>query len=475
MKWKFTLRYLTCIVITMLIVLFINIAAFIRVITPKEGRGQKIFTSAENPLNITRNFKTHIQFKNGEPYVTQSGIKLITKKELWFQLLDENGNEVLSINKPAKIEKHYTPADIAYLNISHKDGYTSFIDIKDYNGKKWSYIIGFPADKVSKYTIFYSPPKIIKTVREYSAIFLLCNIAIVVFIGYIFGKWVTKPVVSITGGIKDLTQGNYNIYYESSGMYGEIRENLNNLAERLKSNELQRKETEKMREEWITNISHDIKTPLSSIKGYSEVLSSKDYEISQNEVNKYADIIQNKSAYIQSLIDDLSLTYKLKNNILPLSKKNENIIDVLRDTVIDILNHPKYITRRIDFDCDFDSLMMPIDEKLFKRAITNLLYNAIVHNDNSTKIWLKITKNKESSNIEIGDDGKGIAEENLEHIFERYYRGTGTGEAYKGSGLGLAIAKSIIEAHGGEISAESSIGKGTKIIIKFYNMEEGKL
>lgn len=468
MKWRFTFRYLMCTVITVLIVFFIDIAAFIRVVTPKEnGRREKIFTSAENPLNITRNFKTHIKFSDGKPYVTEYGKRLIEGKKIWFQLLDENGNEVSSINKPLKISKHYTPADIAYLNIGHVDGYTSFIDSKTYNGKTWSYIIGFPKDRVSKYTIYYSPPKIIKTVREDAVIFLLCNVAIVIFIGYIFGRWVTKPVMSIINGIRDLTHGNYNIYYESGGMYGEIRENLNNLAEKLKSNEIERKETEEMREEWITNISHDIKTPLSSIKGYSEVLSSTDYEISLNEVNKYADIIQNKSSYIQSLVDDLSLTYKLKNNIMPLTRKNENIVDVIRDAVIDILNDPRYITRKIDFDCESDCIMMYIDEKLFKRAITNLVYNAIVHNSDSTRIWIKIAKISEGIVIEVGDNGRGISKENLKHIFERYYRGTGTGEAYKGSGLGLAIAKGIIEAHGGEISVDSSIGKGTKITIKF--------
>ena len=108
---------------------------------------------------------------------------------------------------------------------------------------------------------------------------------------------------------------------------------------------------------------------------------------------------------------------------------------------------------------------MEVDDILFRRAINNLIYNAIVHNDEHVTIDVSVEQN-EQIYIKIADNGKGIKEEELDRIFDRYYRGTNTGEAHKGSGLGMAISKDIIKAHDGELAISSVIGHGTTIDIK---------
>lgn len=99
--------------------------------------------------------------------------------------------------------------------------------------------------------------------------------------------------------------------------------NLNNLGKTLGENRKRREELEKMRATWISSISHDLKTPLSSIKGYAEIMKDPDYAFSKEEIQQYSEIIYNKSSYIQSLIEDLNLTYKLKNKAVPLKKKRQ--------------------------------------------------------------------------------------------------------------------------------------------------------
>ncbi len=102
-----------------------------------------------------------------------------------------------------------------------------------------------------------------------------------------------------------------------------------------------------MREEWISNISHDLKTPLSSIKGYAEILANEDYKISEDEIINYSNIILNKTDYMEEMIEELRLNEKLKNNVLNLNKTKGNLTKFLREIIIEILNHPDYGDRII--------------------------------------------------------------------------------------------------------------------------------
>ncbi len=123
---------------------------------------------------------------------------------------------------------------------------------------------------------------------------------------------------------------------------------LNSLSYKLKENELERKKIDKMRDEWIANISHDIKTPLSSIKGYAEFLE-QDYDFSSEDIKSFAGIINNKSDYIKELVEELNLSMKLKNNESILKKEKVNIVSLVKNSVIDILNDSKYSKVDIKF------------------------------------------------------------------------------------------------------------------------------
>jgi len=265
-------------------------------------------------------------------------------------------------------------------------------------------------------------------------------------------------------GIKSLSHGNFTKKFFKKGIYEDVYSSLDNLSETLKINELETKNTEKMREEWIANITHDIRTPLTSIKGYSEILLDSEYNLSVEERSKYTEIILNKANYIDSLVEDLKLTYQLKNTHIPLNKKDENLVEVLRETIIDILNNPRYENADISFEPEKENITFRCDGIAFQRAFTNIIYNALVHNTENTKVWI-ILSNNEDITVEIKDNGKGIAEEELNKLFDRYYRGTNTGELHKGSGLGMAISKQIFEAHGGKIVVDSKLGIETTIKI----------
>jgi signal transduction histidine kinase len=191
--------------------------------------------------------------------------------------------------------------------------------------------------------------------------------------------------------------------------------------------------------------------------------------LSSEDVKRYAGIINDKTEYIEELIKDLSLIYKFKNKVVPMTMKQENLVEILQDTVIEVLNNPEYSEKEISMDYDEDAEVFFQCHKLyFKRALTNFIVNAIIHNPKDTKIEVKLLSQKDNEiHIEIKDDGRGIIEEELKSLFNRYYRASNTQKNVEGSGLGMAISKEIVECHGGriEVSSKVSVGTSVKIIL----------
>ena len=208
-----------------------------------------------------------------------------------------------------------------------------------------------------------------------------------------------------------------------------------------------------------------MKTPLSPVKGYAELLSdgsSLDLQTAQD----YGEIILKNVNHIEKLMNDLKLTYQLEAGAIPYTPQEIRIVRFLKELVIDIVNDPAFEKRTIEFESELPELMIAVDPDLLRRAVGNIVINALVHNPLDTKVKITVTKAPNSSlSISIYDNGNGMDEAELSGLWSRYYRGTNTKERPEGSGLGLAIAKQIITLHNGYISVKSSPGVGTEFII----------
>lgn len=466
MKIKLTFRYVLSIAIVAVIVALINISIISLLILSKNANNLREY-GGNNITSFVRNFEKYINLdEDNKLYIDNKGKELIDNSNSWVQILDENNKEVYSYNKPEEIKDKHTTIEIinGYKYAGGLGGNSQILaGYKEIDNITYTYLIGYPSTILTKY-VFIIEMDTIKSYIKYGIIsIIIVDFIIAIIFGYIFSKGITKPVKNIIDGVDYLYNGDYEVYFKEKGIYKNVLKKLNSLSNKLKENELERQKIDKMRDEWIANISHDIKTPLSSIKGYAEFLE-QDYDFSSEDIKSYAQIINNKSDYIKELVDDLNLNMKLKNNKSILKKEKVNIVSLVKNSVIDILNDSKYSEVDIRVESSEDKIFIDIDKVLMQRVLNNLIYNALVHNDKNISIVVSVYK-KDKTYISISDNGKGISEKDLENIFDRYYRGTNTGEAHRGSGLGMSIAKEIINAHNGDITINSILGKGTDIKI----------
>jgi signal transduction histidine kinase len=466
MKWKITTQFLIYMLLSLLLSFFVFLVLNFIFLFSNYGQ-QERFSPYQNPSYYTLDFAEHIELSEEKVSIPNSKLVELEEGNIWIQVLDENGTEIYSRFKPDDAPVHYTPANLIhyYKFTGALAKSTIFVGMLKLGSQDYSYIMGFPEEVIGKAFINYRPETLVRD----SLFVVLTVIAVVTFIallfGYFFSNRLAKPLVQIINGIQNLAKGNFQSNDKQKGIYKNVFQNLNDLSKALLANEEERRKIEKTREEWVTNITHDIKTPLSSIKGYAELIG--EYELDETEKNRYVEIILNKSDYIQGLIEDLNITYQLKSTLFPLKKKEEDLVNIVRESIIEILNHPLYEDSQLDFSSEYDHYSFSCDKTLIQRAIMNLIYNSIVHNPKDTHVKIEIKKVQESISIIIEDHGVGIAEEELESLFTRYYRGTNTGETHKGSGLGLAISKQVVEVHGGDLMVQSQLGEGTRIQIIF--------
>ena len=463
-KWKVTGNFVITIVAVVMLVVIINILTIFGVYIFNMVSHKNTITLKNSPETFVRNFEKYMYDDNGILALSEEGYELLQESGAWIQVLNDYGEEISNINSPSDAPKKYTPFDMVNNYKYEERPYINFMLEKNLSSGHVNVILALPNNTIERVTLNFSLDSVMYQSKIIIIITLIIDAIIALIFGYLFSRKLTKPISEIITNIDILSKGNYNLYTKEKGIYKAVFENINDLSSTLRENDNQRKELESMREDWLANITHDIKTPLASIQGYAEIISDKDYEFTRDEMQEYTEIIYSKSKYIKELVDELNLSTRLKNNALSLNKQNTNLVALLRNVVIDILNDSRYENRNIEFNSNIDVIEKEVDVMLLKRALTNLIFNAVVHNNESVQVKVDIKK-IDKINISIKDNGNGINTKDLEHIFDRYYRGTNTGEAHKGSGLGMAISKEIINNHGGEIQINSKLGCGTEILI----------
>lgn len=397
----------------------------------------------------------------------------LVKNKMWMQVLDEQGDEVFSFNKPKSIPEHYIPGELVSDYIyPAKKGYRLSTWYKTLGNQDLTWVLGKPSTENNPFLYWMNN------------LWILSIIIIGILIALFFGRQLGAPLLYIVSWVENLSKGKYEepSYYlkfhskksrrnkAEYKTYHELTQALSGLTSTLKKNEEERKLLENTREEWMTGVSHDLKTPLSVIKGYTVLLSSHEHDWEQDKVRHFSKIMEERVEYMEQLIEDFNLTFQLKNDAIPIQLEQKDLVIVLKDILEQLKSLPESKNKVFSFETNREQIFLNMDMKYLKRAFENLIANSIKHNPPETKI--KIILHEDLSHprqirVLIEDDGVGMDQETIEYLFDRYFQGTSTTSSNFGTGLGMAIARQILIAHGGGIEINSKLQLGTQCNITF--------
>ncbi len=341
-----------------------------------------------------------------------------------------------------------------YYKSRHGEGKNSITESFIFNNEKWHVFIMYNENMPDFGKKRFFP---LKKILE----FVFFTVVVGAILGSIFVGSVIKSVDSLRAAVEKITSGDFNFKLNPEG-----NDELSLLAASFDQMRQALKDEQETKSRFLMGISHDLKTPLTSIKGYIEAIN--DGMASDSETyKKYLAIISNKTNVLEERISDLISFAAMENGEWVLKTK-EIFLKSFLDTLSIIYKEDcELMNKRFIYKNTIpDSIKIICDPVLFERALENHFTNSIRYTFDGAEITLNCYMEGNIPVIEISDNGNGIDEKDVKHIFEPFYRGTGS-RREQGMGLGLSTSKSIFQSHGWDVSVISEKGKGTtfKIVL----------
>ncbi len=390
-----------------------------------------------NAINAMDNNDDIIKYLNILENGSDSQIALLdSNNKILFDnvIKDQELNEYIDINELRKsIGKGKGYDGRLFINISEQTDYSAVV-LDDGN----VVIIAYTSD--SAFMLFFD-------ILPYVVIVLAMVMIIIL-------SWVNSITNKIVGPINsmDLKEPNTNFEYEE----------LTPLLNRIRNQNEEQQKNEQMRREFSANVSHELKTPLTSISGYAELIQND--MVKEEDVKGFAGKIYKEAVKLMEMVESIIKVSKLDEKKMIIEKDDVYLVDLVEDvknTMMPLANKQKIIFNTACEDIHVDAVKIMMSELL-----VNLCANAIKYNRPNGKVDLKIYKRDNNVIIEVVDTGIGISQEDQERIFERFYRADKSHSRQTGgSGLGLAIVKHVVEFHGGTIDIDSEVDRGTKVTV----------
>ncbi len=280
---------------------------------------------------------------------------------------------------------------------------------------------------------------------------LLIGVALMAFITV----WFMRPIRRISEASKLVARGDFSIQIQERGCdeIAEMTRNFNLMVRELSTNEY-------LHKDFVSNVSHEFKTPLTAMRGFAKLLMQEDLD--DESRREYAAIILEESERLSKLSTNMLKLSELDYEVIGKRKEQYELDEQLRNAVV--LLQPQWEARRLELDCDLEPCVFFGDPELMVQVWLNLLSNAVKHSAEGAPLEVRLLKRDDRIRVEIQDHGEGMTEEVKAQIFNRFYKADAS-RASAGTGLGLSIAKKIVELHGGEIEVSSEPGQGSTFAV----------
>lgn len=306
-------------------------------------------------------------------------------------------------------------------------------------------------------------------------ILLICGILVFLTTFFIMVSDLFAYIDEISQGIEDIADGNLYITIEEKGEdeFSKLAQNINKMTKEVLVIMDRERETERSKNELITSVAHDLRTPLTSITGYLELLKSNK-NLEQETKDKYIEIVYNKSKRLENLIYDLFNFTKLNHGKINIRLGTINIVKLLEQLLDEF--YPSFQEQNLEYEYEVaqKDILIEADGDLVARLFDNLINNAIKYGADGKLIKVCVGVVANSVKVDVINYGKVIPEQELQHIFKKFYRvEQSRSENTGGTGLGLAIAKNVVDMHNGTIEVTSSL-KGTVFSVCLPFQLDGK-
>ena len=391
---------------------------------------------------------------DGQYHLSAAGQQILADYDAWGILVEDGTGDVIwhSAGLPVEIPLHYSAAEISWYTRGYIADYPTTVGAREDD----LVVLGHPKTAYWKllwntfdYGIIAGLPRMLLS-------FLLLNGALVFLIYMILGTCILRSVKHVVQGMEALPE--QDVHVREKGFLSGVAGAVNQVNEKLRAQERALRKRENARADWISGVSHDIRTPLTMVLGYAAKLE-EDGALPE-EARSKARVIRLQSVKIKNLVGNLNLASKLEYQMQPVRMEELNLTAVLRQAAADFANENLEGRYPIDFRCQegIGACRMRGDRELLQRAVYNVLSNSRQHNPEGCSLFMELAAEtgKEGkagkARIRLFDDGVGVSEEQLETLRStpHYMMDSGTGVQLR-HGLGLLIVRQIVKAHGGQV------------------------
>lgn len=387
----------------------------------------------------------------------EDGVKeKLLAQGVWAMFLSPGGQCIWTVDLPEELPAQYTVQDVAVFSRGYLRDYPVFV----WDDGDGLLVLGYPKGSYTKIISNYYSTNMIEKLPIFFTGILVFDLLLLFGVFYLSKMKLVKDTGPIVSSIKTLAEGKP-VSLSPSGELSEVAESVNKASELLsRQNEA--------RANWISGVSHDIRTPLSMIMGYSaRIARDSDTDCS---IRDQAKIIQSQSRKIKTLVEDLNLVSRLEYEMQPLHTETMKLSKLLRSYLAELLNggFPENDTVDIEIAPAAENVMFKCDARMVSRAVNNLVQNSINHNPQGCHIRLSLDCDPKTVFLVVSDDGIGLSPEKLKELNGKtHYMDSTDDRLNLRHGLGLVLVRQITEAHGGTICIESQTGHGFQTILSF--------
>ena len=445
---KYISKYLLSFFAFALILLLVNILAFVLTFG---GIVSREYGSA-SPANMLEAVAADLSATG----ISEESLQALNCNQIWVMLLDTSGRCIWEVSLPEEIPIQYTIQDVAVFSKGYLQDYPVFVRNMD-NGLL---VLGYPKDSFMKLTGNYFPIRAIRIFPFFVSGILEIDILLLFLVYYFSKQKIAKNTEPIMASIKTLSTGKP-VDLSIRGELSEIADSVNQASQVLSRQN-------QARANWISGVSHDIRTPLSMIMGYAQRIAG-DHGASGN-IQQEAEIIRMQSAKIKDLVQDLNLVSQLEYEMQPIHKEPVRLSKLLRSYAADLLNAGigEKHSIEVEISPEAETAVIECDARLILRAISNLVQNSINHNPQRCDIFLSLDCLQADISITVSDNGVGLSAEKLRELEEKPHYMESTDERLDlRHGLGLLLVRQIVEAHGGIMKVANGTCCGIEIVLIF--------